>query len=164
MTTTGRGAVFDSADNRLLWRGEHERRGALLPRRARERTPKVKRHRVNGAVLAGAFLGRRLVLAVADGGRIRIRAIGKRLAGVDAIDVLLSEIDLDQRARGRANGTGADPPALPVRRQRSISAETARTWWTLSPEGAWAGASPHRYRASALDAPRPAYSRRAPLG
>lgn len=151
-----RGALFASADTRLLWRGESGDIVHSYRVGPGEGNPSVKTHRVNGTVLAGAFLGRRLVLATTDGTRVRIRTIGKRLASVDAIDALLVDIGLDPTA---VEQIGQEPlRPLYLSGGNIVLRGGGDAWWTLAPEGAWdplfAAIAPGR----ALDAPRTAYN------
>lgn len=154
--SAGRGALFASADSRLLWRGEsgdtvHSYRVGPC-----EGNPSVKTHRVNGTVLAGAFLGRRLVLAITDGTRVQIRVIGKRLASVDAIDALLTDIGLDPTTVDQIAQAPLQP--LYLSGGNIVLRGGGDAWWTLAPEGVW----DPRYAAiatgHALDAPRTAYN------
>lgn len=154
--SAGRGALFASADTRLLWRGEAEDVVHSYRVGPGEGRPSVKTHRVNGTVLAGAFLGRRLVLAVTDGSRVRIRVIGKRLASVDAIDILLSDIGLDPAKVGQI--AQAPLQTLYLSGGNILLQGGGGAWWTLAPDGCWQSHFATIAPGRALDAPRTVYN------
>lgn len=156
IASAGRGALFASADSRLLWRGETEDVVHSYRIGPGEGRPSMKTHRVSGTVLAGAFLGRRLVLAVTDGTRVRIRVIGKRLAAVDGIDVLLSEIGLDPTSAGLIAQAPLQP--LYLSGGNILLRGGDGSWWTLGPDGCWQAHFSAIAPGRALDTPRTAFN------
>jgi len=129
--TTGAGAVFHSADTRLLWRGETDQDvlGCFVTR-----DPKVRRYRFKGSVLAVNSLGKRVVAAVTDGRALWIEVIGKKLAHTARIHVPLALVDLDTPT---LETMLAAPPA-PLHLQGShILVRLPSGWWGLEDQHCW---------------------------
>lgn len=93
--TSGTGAVFATADARLLWRGAaaNEVYGCFVA--GGSELARVRRYVFTGTVVAAASLGRRIVAAVTDGSTLWIQVVGKKLGRVDRIHVRLADLGLD---------------------------------------------------------------------
>ncbi|WP_377321843.1 hypothetical protein ACFJIY_21465 [Pimelobacter simplex] len=124
---TGQGAVFGSADARLLWRGEEE--GELLGCFVGYgESGKLRHYRLGGTIVAAASMRRRIVAAVCEQGSIRIRVLGKDLARVDEIDVALGRLGLDDAAIREL--AGQPLPPLYLQHGRILLPAGGR-WWEL---------------------------------
>lgn len=147
--TVGQGAVFGSADSRLLWRGDSDR--VVHTCFVSDGHPRVRRHQLPGAVLAAASLGRRVVTAGTDGERLRINVIGKDLARTGRIDVALGEVDLT--ADDVAEIVQAPLRPLYLRGGRML-VPLGERWWFLDAEGAVPADVSAAAPGPALDTPR----------
>lgn len=152
--TTGRGAVFGSADARLLWRGSEE--GELYGCFVGGNDPaRPKRYRVNGSIVAAASLGRRIVAAVTDGTGLWIQVIGKKLARTDRIHVSLSVLGIDCVDLERIQSEPLRPLYL---QGGSIVLRGADRWHSLNAEEVTSFQTVTELApGSALDSPREAY-------
>lgn len=152
--TTGQGAVFNSADARLLWRGSapEEVYGCFV---APGHPVKVRRYRMDGHVLAAASLGKRLVAALTDGAGLWIQVVGKKLSRTDQIHLPISAVGLDQQSINDI----LDQPLKPLYLHGGqILLPTPSGWWSLgdtAAEMSLLAVAP----GSALDNPRTAYPR-----
>ncbi len=90
---TGRGAVFNSGEPQLMWRGSSG--GEFYAMRVVVgASPKVRHYSLPGNVLAASYLGRRIVVVLADSERIWVRVIGKHLARVDEIEHPVGAVEI----------------------------------------------------------------------
>lgn len=107
--TSGRGAVFATADARLLWRGPgaDEIYGCFVA--GGNQLAKVRRYRLEGEVVAAASLGRRIVAAVTDGATVWIQVIGKKLGRVDRIQVRPADLGLDRHVLAEMRSSPLPP-------------------------------------------------------
>lgn len=152
--TTGHGAVFNSADSRLLWRGASadEIYGCFV---STGDTVKVRCYRLGGAVLAAASLGKRVVAAVTDGTGLWIQVIGKRLARTDRLHIPLRALELDQAALASI----LESPVAPLYLQGGrIVLNASGGWWSLGDDGVWREHALAMAPGTALDTPRAAYA------
>lgn len=152
----GQAAVFGSADNRVLWRGDSDRvvHACFV---GGDRTPRIRRHELAGAVLAAASLGRRLVAVVTDGDRLRVQVVGKDLARTHRIELSLADVALTADDVTEIVQAPLRPLYL---RRRTILVPFGDRWWYLGEDGAEDADVDAAAPGEALDNPRVALRRR----
>ena len=154
--------LFASAERRLLARGgaAHQVVGMSIPPAAGGRGIRPRNYSFPGPVLAASFLGKRLVVVVAQGDALVVKVVGKPLGRVDEICVPFADVSLDA---ARVESLAALPMSALYFHAGGLLWECDGSWWLLGgPTGGSVERPVHRVMLAAigvgrgLDQPRTA--------